>query len=37
MGHLENVNNKESEETKHKNSRFRELRKKEVTSWDLES
>jgi hypothetical protein len=36
MGHLENVNSKEPEEMKHKNSRFRGLRKKEVTWWDLE-
>jgi hypothetical protein len=31
MGHLENVNKKELEEMKHRNSRFWELRKKEVT------
>jgi len=31
MGHLENMNNKEPEDMKHKNSRFQELRKKEVT------
>jgi hypothetical protein len=31
MGHLENVNNKELEEMKHKNSRFEESKEKEVT------
>jgi len=31
MGHVENMNNKEPEDMKHKNSRSRELRKKEVT------